>query len=141
MADGNALTGGRVNYYLAWVAHPQREEQSPYQAECEDIIHALGMTFDEACEFKAIWRTAAARKSTGKPGHSAIYDAEKRLHYAGRSLKHERQAAKDREREEAVVQVKDLVQVGLEQKIRKPMNQGEALSQAFRADRTAHSQD
>ncbi|MFP3556399.1 hypothetical protein SB861_37650 [Paraburkholderia sp. SIMBA_049] len=92
MSQEGKLTGGRVNYYLAKVAHPQREEQPAYQAECEDIIQALGMTFDEACEFKAIWRTAAARQGNGKPGRAqldqAIYDAEKRAHYAKRSLKH-----------------------------------------------------
>jgi hypothetical protein len=89
--SASKLTGGRVNYYLAQVDHPQREEQPAYQAECEDIISTLGMTFDEACEFKAIWRTAAARLGNGKPGRSqldqAIYDAEKRVHYATRSLK------------------------------------------------------
>lgn len=84
------LTGGRVNYYLAEVTHPQREDQKPYQAECEDIIRALNMTFDEACEFKAIWRTASARLGNGKPDHKAVYDAEKRLHYAGASLRQER---------------------------------------------------
>lgn len=89
------LTGGRVNYYLARVDHPQREEQPAYQAECEDIIQALGMTFDEGCEFKAIWRTAAARLAQGKPGHSAVYDAEKRVHYSGRSLLFERRRADD----------------------------------------------
>ena len=44
------------------------------------------MTFDEGCEFKAIWRTAAARLGNGKPDHKAKYDAEKRLHYAKRDL-------------------------------------------------------
>lgn len=82
-----ALTGGRVNYYLAPVKHPQREDQKPYVAECEDIIQALKMDFNEACEFKAIWRTAAARLGNGKPGQKALYDAEKRLHYAGRSVR------------------------------------------------------
>ena len=81
------LTGGRVNYYLVHVKHPQREEQPPYKAECEDIIAALSMDFNEACEFKAIWRTAAARLGNGKPDHKALYDAEKRLHYAGRSVR------------------------------------------------------
>lgn len=81
------LTGGRVNYYLCHVAHPQREEQPAYQAECEDIIQALGMTFDEGCLFKALWRSAAARQANGKPGHSAPYDAEKMVHYAGRILR------------------------------------------------------
>lgn len=82
-----ALTGSLVNYYLVPVANPQREEQLPYQAECEDIIAALNMTFDEGCLFKALWRTAAARQGNGKPGLSALYDAEKMAHYAGRILK------------------------------------------------------
>lgn len=80
------LTGSLVSYYLAPVLHPQRKEQAPYQAECEDIIQALNMTFDEGCEFKAIWRTAAARLGNGKPNQKALYDAEKRLHYAGRDV-------------------------------------------------------
>lgn len=82
------LTGGRVNYYLVNVAHPQREDQPAYQAECEDIIQALGMTFDEGCLFKALWRSAAARQGNGKPGSSDIYDGEKMVHYAGRVLRH-----------------------------------------------------
>lgn len=81
------LTGGKVNYYLAFVKFPQRETQVSYTAECEDIIEALGMTFDEGCLFKAIWRTAAARQGNGKPGQKAVYDAEKMVHYAGRILK------------------------------------------------------
>lgn len=92
MADGK-LTGGEVNYYLAQVDHPNRPEQDAYQAECEDIITALGMTFYEGCEFKAIWRTAAARLGNGKPGQKAVYDAEKRVHYGDRSLRVERVAA------------------------------------------------
>ena len=80
------LTGGKVNYYLVQVEAPQREEQPPYQAECEDIIQALGMTFDEGCIFKALWRTAAARQGNGKPGQKGVYDAEKMVHYAGRIL-------------------------------------------------------
>lgn len=87
------LTGGRVNYYLVRVAHPQREEQPAYQAECEDIIRALNMTFDEGCEFKAIWRTAAARMGNGKPDQKALYDTEKRVHYAQASLRQERNKA------------------------------------------------
>jgi len=85
--SGLALTGGFVNYYLAQVTHPQRKDQVPYQAECEDIIRALGMTFDEGCEFKAIWRTAAARLGNGKPGQKEVYDCEKRVHYANASLR------------------------------------------------------
>lgn len=89
MSD-DKLTGGEVNYYLANITHPNRANQGPYQAECEDIISALGMTFYEGCEFKAIWRTAAARLGNGKPGQKALYDAEKRVHYADRSLRQER---------------------------------------------------
>lgn len=81
------LTGGRNNYYLVQVKHPQREEQPAYQAECEDIIQALGLTFDEGCAFKAIWRTANARKGNGKPDQKALYDAEKLVHYANRILR------------------------------------------------------
>ena len=87
MTQPPKLTGGKVNYYLVSVAHPRREEQPAYQAECEDIIAALGMTFDEGCEFKALWRGAAARLGNGKPGANAIYDAEKRVHYASNSLR------------------------------------------------------
>lgn len=81
------LSGGFNNYYLVMVEDPQREEQEPYQAECEDIIRALNMTFDEGCEFKAIWRTAAARQGNGKPDHKAKYDAQKRAHYSSASLR------------------------------------------------------
>ncbi len=70
--DKTQLTGGRVNYYLVRVEHPQREDQPPYRAECEDIIQALNMTFDEGCLFKALWRSAAARQGNGKPGSSAV---------------------------------------------------------------------
>ena len=81
------LFGGRVNYYLVYVAHPQREEQPAYQAECEDIIEALELNPDEANIFKEIWRSANARKANGKLGHTAIYGAEKMVHYAGRILR------------------------------------------------------
>lgn len=81
-------SGGRVNYYLVQVDHPQREDQPPYQAECEDIIEALGLNPDEANIFKEIWRSANARThGNAKVGHSAIYGAEKIVHYAGRILR------------------------------------------------------
>lgn len=76
--------GGLTSYYLVKVDHPQREEQPPYQAECEDIIEALGLTFDEGNIFKAIWRNANARKGKAKPGNTELRDAEKIFHYAGR---------------------------------------------------------
>lgn len=83
----NELTGGLNNYYVVPIENPQREEQDPYNAECEDIIQALGMTFDEGCAFKAIWRSAAARLGNGKKDHKALYDAEKLVHYSGRILR------------------------------------------------------
>lgn len=87
------LSGGLNNWYVVAVKNPQRKEQEPYQAECEDIIQALGMTFDEGCAFKALWRNAAARMGNGKPGNTAVYDAEKLVHYANRILSKERIAA------------------------------------------------
>lgn len=84
------LSGGLNNWYVVPVAKPQRKEQEPYQAECEDIIQALGMTFDEGCAFKALWRNAAARLGNGKPGNTAVYDAEKLVHYANRVLNKEK---------------------------------------------------
>lgn len=83
----STLTGGKTNYYLVKVDNPQRDEQEPYQAECEDIIEALELNFDEANIFKEIWRTANARKGNGKEGHKALYGAEKIHHYAGRILR------------------------------------------------------
>lgn len=84
------LSGGLNNWYVVPVKHPQRKEQEPYQAECEDIIQALGMTFDEGCAFKALWRNAAARMGNGKPGNTAVYDCEKLVHYANRILTKEK---------------------------------------------------
>ena len=81
-------SGGRVNYYLAQVKHPQREDQPPYQAECEDIIDALDLSFDEANIFKEIWRTANERThGLGKAGNTPLRSAQKLVHYAGRILR------------------------------------------------------
>lgn len=86
------LSGGLNNWYVVPVKNPQRKEQEPYQAECEDIIQALGMTFDEGCAFKALWRNAAKRMGNGKPGNDAVYDAEKMVHYTNRILAKEKLA-------------------------------------------------
>lgn len=85
--DSTGLSGGLNNYYLVDVSRPQREGQQPYTAECEDIIGALDLNFDEGNIFKAIWRAANARKGNGKAGHVPKYDAEKVYHSAGRILK------------------------------------------------------
>lgn len=79
--------GGLTNYYLVSVKHPQREEHQSYIAECEDIIEALELNFDEANIFKEIWRTANARKGNAKQGQNDLRAAEKIYHYAQRILK------------------------------------------------------
>lgn len=78
-------SGGNVNYYVVDVKNPKRF--TPYTAECEDIIEALGMTFAEGCAFKAIWRSCAARTlGKEKAGGSSVYDAEKIVYYGNRIL-------------------------------------------------------
>lgn len=77
-------SGGPVSYYLVHVDKPNQGAVA-YTAECGDIIEALQMTFPEGCEFKAIWRTAAARFGRLKHGGDPIYDADKRIFYAQRS--------------------------------------------------------
>lgn len=72
-------TGGDNDYYLVHVTHSKR--LGKYSAECEDIIRALGMTFDEGEAFKAIWRSAQIRNKGGKPGDSEIRNAQKVKHF------------------------------------------------------------
>lgn len=81
-------TGGSSSYYKVHVENPINTFQVPYHAECLDIIEALDMTFAEANAFKAIWRTAAARKGKKKKGNSAVYDAEKVIFFGERMLQH-----------------------------------------------------
>jgi hypothetical protein len=88
-ADGKPKgekSGGPTSYYLVDVVRPNQGEV-PYQAECGDIIEALGMTFNEGCAFKALWRTAAARTlGKLKEGGDALYDAQKVQFYGGRMV-------------------------------------------------------
>jgi hypothetical protein len=79
-------TGNDVSYYLVKIESPKRLE--PYEAECEDIIEALGMTFAEGCAFKAIWRKCAARTlGIAKAGYKGgLYDAEKAHYYGARMV-------------------------------------------------------
>lgn len=78
------LHAGMTNYYLCRVEHPQRDNQDPYTAECEDLIEALQLNPDEANIFKEIWRGANARLDNGKVGHTPLYGAQKLVHYSGR---------------------------------------------------------
>lgn len=83
-------SGGRVSYYLVRVEHPQREDQPAYTAECEDIIEALQLPFDEANIFKEIWRTANERiHGAGKEGNNPLRAAQKMAHYSVRILRRE----------------------------------------------------
>lgn len=81
----DTTSGGLNDYYLAWVEFPQRENQPPYVAECEDIIEALQLTWDEGNILKEIWRTAKGRAGAGKPSNTTKRAADKILHYAKRN--------------------------------------------------------
>ena len=75
----NKLSGGVSNWYTLSVMSTQDADN--YTAVCDDIILALGMTFQEGEVFKATWRKAAARMGNGKPGNTALYNAQKITHY------------------------------------------------------------
>lgn len=81
-------TGGSVSYYAVDINRPLDEKADPYKAECQDIIDALGMDFNEGCAFKAIWRRAAARNlGLRKKGYDeGLYDAQKVEFYGGRMI-------------------------------------------------------
>lgn len=82
----------QCEYYECSVDHPQNPRQGgvAYIPNCEDIIQALGLTFDEGCEFKSLWRRARARQGFVKAESTALRDAEKAHHYSGRVLAFER---------------------------------------------------
>lgn len=82
------LTGSSTNYYKTMVDFFSTDpNRSPTMVECEDMIIALELTFQEANIFKEIWRTAMARKGITKKGHSPLYGAEKIAHYANLNLR------------------------------------------------------
>lgn len=78
MSDGT-YTGGSVDYYKVRIENPTEPYRCPYDAECNDIVEALGMSFAEGNAFKAIWRRAAARTlgKTKRGYDHGLYDAEK----------------------------------------------------------------
>lgn len=78
-------SGSLNNYWLVNVKNPQRGG-NPYQAEADDIIFALNMTFDEGEAFKAIWRTCTARLGYGKKDNTSLYNAQKLVHRSKRIL-------------------------------------------------------
>lgn len=77
-------SGSDNDYWLVEVPGPKRLD--PYTAECEDIIEALEMTFQEGEAFKAIWRKCADRLGNGKPGDTPLRNAEKVSHFGRRMV-------------------------------------------------------
>lgn len=86
MKTNDEYTGGSTTYYQVEITHPINEQAQPYTAECQDIIDALGMTFNEGNAFKALWRRCAARTlGKSKRGYTdGLYDAEKVVFYGER---------------------------------------------------------
>lgn len=79
-------TGGSSNYYKVFVQFPTTLG-APYEAECNDIIEALKMTFAEGNAFKAIWRKAKARQGVQKKGYdNGLYDSEKVVFFGERMV-------------------------------------------------------
>lgn len=79
-------TGSSSNYYKVFVKNPTTLEHA-YEAECNDIIEALKMTFAEGNAFKAIWRKAKARQGVKKKGYdNGVYDSEKVVFFGERML-------------------------------------------------------
>ena len=83
-------SGAHASYYEVSILYPKGG--FPYHAECQDIIEALGMDFNEGNAFKALWRRAAARLGKVKKGNeNPLYDAQKIAFYGNRILKKEEQ--------------------------------------------------
>lgn len=86
-------TGKSVDYYKVNVDNPTTESNTPYLAECNDIIEALGMNYAEGNAFKAIWRKCAARKfGVKKKGYdNGLYDSEKVVFFGERMVEQSKQ--------------------------------------------------
>lgn len=79
------LSGGSCNYYMVDVKKPTTLEEA-YTVECNDLIEALGLTWQEANIFKEIFRTANERThGNGKDGNNPKRAAEKVLFFAIRN--------------------------------------------------------
>lgn len=87
-------TGLSSNYYVIHVKNPTTLPKE-YDAECNDIIEALKMTFAEGNVFKAIWRKAASRIGKKKKGNNQIYDAQKCVFFSPRILITDEEDAKE----------------------------------------------
>ncbi|AXY83340.1 3'-phosphatase, 5'-polynucleotide kinase [Acidovorax phage ACPWH] len=84
--DAREYTGGSVSYYTVAVDHPT-SGGTPYAAECNDLIEALGLNYAEGNVLKALWRIAAMRMGKSKRGYKdGVYDAEKIVFFGQRVL-------------------------------------------------------
>lgn len=97
ITDKPEYTGGSVDYYKVEVKNPTSFGiNTPYLAECNDIIEALGMNYAEGNAFKALWRRAAHRtlgKKKAGAKDDGLYDAEK-VAFFGQRLVEQSKAAK-----------------------------------------------
>lgn len=82
-------SGAHAEYYELTIQRP-KSGGAAYKAECQDIIEALKMDFNEGNAFKALWRRAAARLGKVKKGNEdPLYDAQKIKFYGTRILEQE----------------------------------------------------
>lgn len=89
-------SASHCEYYHCPVDHPSNPgQEAPYVANCEDIIQALGLTFDEGCEFKSLWRRGRGRQGFVKAESTALRDAAKAVHYSKRVYDFESRKAAD----------------------------------------------
>ena len=85
MSEINNSHGGSTTYYKLKIKGGVTF--GDYDCECQDIIEALGMTWNEANNFKSIWRKAAARQGNAKANYdNGLRDAEKSVFAAQREL-------------------------------------------------------
>lgn len=82
-------SGAHGEYYELTIQRP-KSGGAAYKAECQDIIEALKMDFNEGNAFKALWRRAAGRLGNVKKGNEdPLYDAQKIKFYGTRILEQE----------------------------------------------------
>lgn len=82
-------SGEHASYYEVDITRP-KSGGAAYMAECQDIIEALKMDFNEGNAFKALWRRAAGRLGNVKNGNEdPLYDAQKIKFYGNRILEQE----------------------------------------------------
>jgi hypothetical protein len=79
------VSGGSQDYYKVMVNDPTSGGPE-YEAECNDIIEALGLNYAEATVIKAIWRMSAHRRGLQSKA-DPLYDAEKVAFFARRILR------------------------------------------------------